>query len=159
MVAPHLLRYAYNKEPGCESLPLGVAAKQLDTFRRAHNLTMIPPSEYYMAICRTLHKEAVSGPTAVAGWKRYVSGQPSVQSRNILIVGDSGAEVYSKTAKSHHSIASGLGEHCGYANIHNLTQVGAHPRRWLEMLTNWENTCAACSPQVGQARRCAVFWQ
>ena len=83
MVALHAFRYAYNNVSGYESMPLGVAAKQLDTFRRAHNLTMIPPSDYYMAIYRTLHTEEVSRPTSVAEWKRYVSGQPYVQSRNI----------------------------------------------------------------------------
>ena len=46
MVALRSLSYAYNNASGCESMPLGDAAKQLDTFRRAHNLTMISPSDY-----------------------------------------------------------------------------------------------------------------
>ena len=83
-------------------MTLGIAAKQFDTFRHAHNLTMIPPSEHYFTNCRTLRTEDVSGPTAVSGWKRYVSGQPYVQSRSILVIGDSGTEVYSKSGKSHH---------------------------------------------------------
>ena len=138
MVALHSLRYAYCNNPSCDPMPLGAAAKQLDTIRLSHNLLMIPPSEYYMANCRTLHSEEVLGPTAVSGWKRYVSGQPYVQSRNILIVGDSGTEIYSKSGQSHHSIATDLRQHCGYSNIHNLTEVCTHPRRWLELLTHWE---------------------
>jgi hypothetical protein len=120
-------------------LPLGVAANQLDTIRLTHHLLMIPPSDYYMANCRTLHSEEVLGPTAVSGWERYVSGQPYVQSRNTLIVGDSGTEIYRQSGKSHHSIVTDLRQHCGYANIHNLTEVGAHPRRCLELHPTWDN--------------------
>jgi hypothetical protein len=71
--------------------------------------------------------------------KRYVAGQPFVVSRNITIVGDSGTEVYGSSGKSHHSIVADLRTHCGYPNIHNLTEVGAHPRRWTEMLIQWKN--------------------
>ena len=60
-------------------------------------------------------------------------------SRNIIIVGDSGTEVYGGSGQSHHSIVADLRQHCGYPNIHNLTEVGAHPRRWTEMLLNWKN--------------------
>ena len=121
-------------------MPLAVVAKQFDTIRLAHNLRMSPPSDYYMAICRTLHSEEVPGPTAVSGWKRHVSGQPYVQSRNILIVVDSCTEIYPKSGKSHHSIVTDLRQHCGYSNIQNLTEVGAHPRRWLALFTNWETS-------------------
>ena len=62
-------------------------------------LDMIPSSEYYMANCHVLHSVDVRGPTAVSGWKRYVSGQPFVQSRNILIIGDSGTEIYGSSGK------------------------------------------------------------
>ena len=131
-------------------MPLCAAAKQLDTIRLTHNLLMIPPSEYYMANCRTLHSEEVLGPTTVSGRKRYVSGQPYVQSRNILIVGDSGTEVYSKKWKVTSYIATDLRQHCGHANIHNLTEVGAHPRRWLELPTTWENQhISSCTSKVG----------
>ena len=41
--------------------------------------------------------------------------------------------------KTHHSIVTDIRQHCGYPNIHNLTEVGAHPRRWTEMLINWKN--------------------
>jgi len=54
-------------------------------------------------------------------------------------MGDSGAEIYSKSGQSHHSIVTDIRQHCGYSNSHNLTEVGAHPRRWLELLTNWEH--------------------
>ena len=63
-----------------------------------------------------------------------------MQSRNILIAEDSGTEIYPKGGKSHHSIVTDLRQHCGYSNIHNLTEVCAHPRRWLELLTNSENS-------------------
>ena len=76
IVALRSLHYAYNNTSACEPIPLVVAAKQLDTVRRARKLLMIPPSDYYMANCHTLHAEYVSGPTAVSRWKRYVSGQP-----------------------------------------------------------------------------------
>ena len=89
-----------------------------------------------MATRRALHSVDVPGPTAVSGWKRYVSGQPYVQSRNILLIGDSGTEIYGKSGKSYDSIVSDVRQHCGYFNIHNLTEVGAHPRRWLELLAN-----------------------
>ena len=104
MVALHSLRYVYCNNPSCDPMPLGAAAEQLDTIRLTHNLLMSPPSEYYMANCRTFHSEEVPGPTAVSGWKRYVSGQPYVQLRKILIVGDSGTEIYSKSGKSHHPL-------------------------------------------------------
>ena len=123
------MRYVFCNNPYCDPMPAASAAEQLDTIRFTHNLLMIPPSEYYMANCRTLHSVEVPGPTAVSGWKRYVSGQ----------IGDSGKEVYGKGGKSHHSIASDLRQHCGYSNMHNLTEVGAHPRRWLELPTTWEN--------------------
>ena len=93
IVALHSLRYAYNNTFSCEPMSLALMTKQLDTIRIAHNLIMIPPSDYYMANCRTLHSEEVSGPTVVSGSKRYVSGQPYVQSRNILLVGDSGTHL------------------------------------------------------------------
>ena len=92
-----------------------------------------------MANCRTLHSVADLGPTAVSGWKRCVSGQPSVQSRNTPLIEDSGTEIYGKSGKSHHSIVSDLRQHCGCSNIHNLTEVGAHPRRWTELLIIWKN--------------------
>ena len=40
--------------------------------------------------------------------------------------------------KSHHSIVTDVRQHCAYSNIHNLTEVGAQPRKWLEILTTWE---------------------
>jgi hypothetical protein len=121
IVALHSLRYAYKNTSSREPMPFIVVAKQLDTNLFAHNLLMVPPSDYYMANCRTLHSEEVTGPTAVSGWKRYVSSQPFVQSRNILIIMDSGTEINGKSGKSHHSIVSDLRQHCGYANIHTLT--------------------------------------
>ena len=53
-VALHSLRFAFNSVSGCEPMPLGEAAEQLDVFLRAHSLTMIPPSDYYLANCRRL---------------------------------------------------------------------------------------------------------
>ncbi len=90
IVASHSLRYVFCGNPSCDSMSLAAAAEQSDAIRRTHNLTMIPSSEYYMANCRVLHSVDVPGPTAVSGWKRYVNGQPFVNSRNTIIVGDSG---------------------------------------------------------------------
>jgi hypothetical protein len=139
IVASHPLRYVYCGNPSCDSISLAAAAEQLDAIRRTHNLTMIPSSDYYMATCRVLHSVDVQGPTADSGWKRYVAGQPFVVSRNIINVGDSGTEICGSSGKSHHSIVADLRTHCGYPNIHNLTEVGAHPRRWTELLVQWKN--------------------
>ena len=139
IVASHSLRYVYCGTPYCDSMSLAAAAEQPDAIRRTHNLTMIPSSDYYMANCRVLHSVDVPGPTAVSGWKHFVTGQPFVVSRNIIIVGYSGTEVYGSSGKSHHSIVVDLRTHCGYPNIHNLTEVGAHPRRWTELLVQWMN--------------------
>ena len=32
-----------------------------------------------------------------------------------------------------------LRQHCGYPNINNLKEVGAHQRRWTEILIYWKN--------------------
>ena len=139
IVASHSLRNVYCGNPPCDSMSLAAAAEQLDSIRRTHNLTMMPSSEYYIANCRVLHSVDVPGPTAVSGWKRYVNGQPFVTSRNIIIVGDSGTEIYGSSGNSHHYIVADLRSQCGYPNIHNLTEVGAHPRRWTEMLIDWKS--------------------
>ena len=99
IVASHSLRYVFCNNPSCDSMSLASAAEQLDTIRRTHNLTMSPSSEYYMANCRALHSVDVPGPTAVPGWKRYVSGQLFVQSRHILIIGESGTDIYRSSGK------------------------------------------------------------
>ena len=53
---------------------------------------------------------------------------------------DSGCHVYSSTGKKkHHSIVADLCASAGYPNMHDLTEVGAHPYRQLEMLRGWIN--------------------
>ena len=81
-LALHSLRLAIDNVAGGEALPLEVAVEQLDLFRRVQRLSTIPPSDYYLAHCRTLHTAPASGPTAVAGWKKYARGEPFVRSRN-----------------------------------------------------------------------------
>jgi hypothetical protein len=83
---------------------------------------------YYLANSRTLHSVEAIGPTAVSGWKRYVNGEPFARARNIVLIGDSGSQIYGSSAKSCHSIASDLVSHAGYANVHDLTEIEAHPR-------------------------------
>jgi hypothetical protein len=127
IVASHSLRYVYCGNPSCDSMSLAAAAEQLDAIRRTHNLTIIPSYDYYMASCRVLHSVDVPGPTVVSGWKRYIMGQPLVVSRNIIIVGDSGTEVYGSSGKSHHSIVSDLRTHCGYPNHPQFDRSGCTP--------------------------------
>ena len=77
-VARYSLRLACDNASGHEPMPLELerAVEQLESFRRVHRLVMIPPSDYYLANCRTLHTVDASGPTAVAGWKCFVAGEP-----------------------------------------------------------------------------------
>ena len=67
IVASHSLRYVFCDNPSCDFMSLAAAAEQLVAIRRAHNLTMILSSEYYMANCRVLHSVDVLGPTGVSG--------------------------------------------------------------------------------------------
>ena len=64
-VVLHSLRLAFDNITGGEALPIETAAEELDTFRRVHRLTMISPSDYYLANCRTLHTKGASGLAAV----------------------------------------------------------------------------------------------
>ena len=68
-VALHSLRLAFHNVAGYAPISIEKAAERLHSIRRVHRLTMIPPSDYYLAKCRTLHKAPASGPTAVSGWK------------------------------------------------------------------------------------------
>ena len=54
---------------------------------------MIPLAKYFLANCRTLHSVEASGPSAVAGWKKYFTGEQFVRSRNIVLIGDSGSHI------------------------------------------------------------------
>ena len=66
---------------------MSVVAEQLDLFQRAHRLSMLIPANYYLANCRTLHSMEASGPTVAAGWQKYVTGEPFVRPRSILLIG------------------------------------------------------------------------
>ena len=127
IVASHSLRYVLCKNPSCDPMPLASAAEQLDTIRRTHNLFMIPPSEYYMASCRTLHSVEVLGPTAVSGWKRYVSGQPFVQARNILLTGESGTAIYGSSG-NHTTISCQTSDSTVVILISTIWQKWVHTR-------------------------------
>ena len=109
------MRLAFDSVTGGESLPLEVTAEQLDSFRRVHRLTMITLANYYMATCRALHAAGASGATAVGGWKGFFTGEPFVRSRNILLVGDSGAHVYGPGGKTHHAITRDLAAHAVFS--------------------------------------------
>ena len=56
----------------------------------------------------------VLGPTVVSGWRQFVTGEPFIRNKNIVVMGDSGCHVYSSTGKKHHSIVSGLRASAGY---------------------------------------------
>ena len=75
----------------------------------------------------------------LAGWRKFVTGEPYVRAKSMLILGDSGAHIYSPSGKKHHSVVSDLRSHAGDPNIHDLTEMGAHPARWLQMLVKWEH--------------------
>lgn len=63
-----------------------------------------------------------------------VNGEHFVRARNIVIIGDFGSYIYGLSDKSHHSIVTAVLTHADYANAHGLTEIGDHPRRWLEKL-------------------------
>ena len=46
-VALYSLRLAFDNVSGYEPISIEKAAEQLDSIRRSHRLTMIPPSDYY----------------------------------------------------------------------------------------------------------------
>ena len=98
-MALHSLRLAFDSVSAYDPTPCEHSAEQLGTFRRVYRLTIIPPSDYYMAKCRTLRTVDAPSPTAVVGRKRYVTGEPYVRAKNILIIGDSGCHIYSAVGK------------------------------------------------------------
>ena len=78
---------------GYEPMPLANAGEQLDMFRRAHRLTMMPPADYFLANCWALRTFDAKGPTAEVGWTHFVTGVPFVRRTNIFIIGDSGFQI------------------------------------------------------------------
>ena len=68
----------------------------------------------------------------------------------MLLIGESGSHVYGSSGKSRHSIVQDLINVSGFANMHDLIQVAAHPRRWFEQLFTWEKTHRHYAlPQLG----------
>ena len=120
-------------------MALEKAAEKLDSLRRVHKFYSAPVAWYYLSNCRALHSMDVQGPTVVSGWRQFVTGEPFIRNKNIVVMGDSGCHMYSSIGKRHHSIVSDLRASAGYPNIHDLTEVGAHPYRQLELLRDWIN--------------------
>ena len=81
----------------------------------------------------------------------FVAGEPYVRSRNILIIGDSGDHIYGSGCKKHHEVGADLEKLAGCTHMHDLTEVGAHPRRFLELLIDWDNRHLQFAlPQLGK---------
>ena len=140
MVAVHSLALAYDNDTNCPSMTLERAAEKLDSLRRAHKLNSVPLARYYLSYCRSLHSMDVFGPTVVSGWRQFVTGDPFIRNKTIVVMGDSGCHVYSTICKKkHRSIVSDLRASAGYPNVNDLTEVGAHPYRQLELLRGWIN--------------------
>ena len=157
LLALHSLLLAYANVTNCPSMPLAEAAEKLDSVRRAQSLTMIPASWYYLSNCRSLHAVEVQSPTAVSGWTQFVTGEPYVRNKNRILMGDSGSNIYSSNGKKHHSIAQDQRDIAGFANIHDLTEIGAHPLRLLELVRDWINRHVHYGSKAGQAwRRCLL---
>ena len=139
LVAVHSLTFAFGNNTNCPSMKLEESAEKLDSLRHVHKIHSVPAAWFYLSNCRSLHSMDVQGPTAVSGWRQFVTGEPFIRNKNIVAMGDSGCHVYSSTGKKHHSIVADLRASAGYPNIHDLTEVGAHPYRQLELLRDWIN--------------------
>ena len=71
---------------------------------------------------------------------------------HILTIGDSGSHIYGSGGKSYPSIVVYLIELAGYANLLDLTEVGADPRRGIEVLIDWANRHLQFAlPQLGKS--------
>ena len=138
-LALHSMKLAFENVTGGASLTLPEAAAQLDSYRRIFRVQTTPPARHYMSNCRVFHGMVSDGPAVVSGRRKIVTGEPYVRSKHIIMLGDSGAHGYSANGNKHHSIVSDLRSHAGYPNMHDLTEIGAHPSRWLQMLIQWEN--------------------
>ena len=139
VVAMHSMKLAFGDNVTYTEIPLEQAADELDALRRQHSIASTTPwSKYFLANCRALHSREVTGPTAVAGWKSYVSGEPMIRCKNIIVVGDSGTRFYPANGKKPKSLVEEMCEHSGYPNMHDLTEIGAHPWRWVQMLQEWK---------------------
>ena len=140
MVAVHSLALAYENDKNCPSMALERAAEKLDSLRRVHRLNSVPLAWYYLSNLHSLHSiDVFFGPTVVSGWRQFVTEEPFIRNTNIVVLGDSCCHVYSSTGKKHHSIVSDLRTSAAYPNVHDLTKVGAHPYRQLELLRDWIN--------------------
>ena len=133
----HSLVLAYEHDTNCPSMTLERAAEKLDSLRRVHKFNSSPPAWYYLSNCRSLHSMDVLGPTVVSGWRQFVTGEPFLRNKNIILIGDSGRYIYSTNGKKHHSIVSDLRKSAGYPNVHDLTESGAHPYRLLKVFRDW----------------------
>ena len=95
LVAVHSLVLAYENDINCPSMTLERAADKLDSLRRVHRLNSVPLARYYLSNCRSLHSMDVLGPTVVSGWRQFVTGDPFIRNKTIVVMGDSGCHVYS----------------------------------------------------------------
>ncbi|MFM7981736.1 MAG: hypothetical protein ACKPKO_20700 [Candidatus Fonsibacter sp.] len=136
-VAMHSVKLAFGDNVTDSEVSLEVAVDELDSFRRQHNLVATTPSsKYYLASCRVLHSREVTGTTMFTGWRQFVTGEPMIRNKNIVVLGDSGSRFcpLSGKHKSAKCLGDALRSFAGHPNIHDLTEVGAHPMRWIQLL-------------------------
>ena len=126
-LALHALKLAFENMTGGEPLSLAESAEHLDTYRRIYCASSTAPARHYLANCRVLHGLEAYGPTTVAGRRKFDTGEPYARAKNNLILGDSGAHIYSPTGKKHHSVVKGIRTHAGSPNIHDFTEIGGPP--------------------------------
>ena len=70
---------------------------------------------------------------------KFVTGERFVRNKNLVLIGESGSHIYSSNGMKHHSVAQDEREFAGYANAHDLTEIGARPLRLLELNRDWIN--------------------
>ena len=100
LVAVHYLVLAYENNTNCPSMKLEEAAEKLDTLRRVRKLDSAPAAWYYLSNCRSLHSMDVHGPTIVSGWRQFVTGEPYIRNKSIVLMGDPDATRIRPQAKS-----------------------------------------------------------
>ena len=90
---------------------------------------------------------------------KFVTGERFVRNKNLVLIGESGSHIYSSNGMKHHSVAQDEREFAGYANAHDLTEIGARPLRELELFKGLDKPPHPLRFQkAGQAWRGCILW-